>query len=188
MDVFVQLLKRHKSLVLAGVLSVTLGVTLLLMGQHPTSSPISWQVVSISSGGLSPGEEARDFMLSSTQGEKIGLAQLKGQHIGLAFVTATCPYCDKLATKLRSFNLATDQALLVICQGNREQAQRIEKAYSFAFPVLIDSTGVVNRAYKVATVPTVYLIDRTGTILNVATGWPSAWEQVQQLQDMSEGS
>ena len=71
-----------------------------------------------------------------------------------------------------------------------EGAREISEAYSFTYPVLIDSAGAVSQAYKTPGVPTVYQIDTEGNVVDLAVGWPSAWEFVRSFgrAQLSEGS
>ncbi len=78
---------------------------------------------------------------------------------------------------------------MFICTGE-EGARKISEAYSFTYPVLIDSAGAVSQAYKTPGVPTVYQIDTEGNVVDLAVGWPPAWEFVRSFgrAQLSEGS
>ena len=127
---------------------------------------------------LRPGEAAPDFALPTVQGDTVALSALQGNYTLLAFVTAECPYCQKFYKELEAFELNADQQLVFICTGEAG-ARKISGTYSFAYPVLLDSAGAISQAYKTPGVPTVYQLDAQGNVVDLAVGWPPAWEFVQ---------
>ena len=156
-------------------------VVLFLALRPPSASisPVVWTEPSANplSEVLRPGEAAPDFALPAVQGGTVALGTLQGKSTLLAFVTAKCPYCQKLNKELEAFELGADQQLVFICTGE-EGARKIREIYSFTYPVLIDSAGAISRAYKIPGVPTVYQIDTEGKVVALAVGWPPAWEFV----------
>ena len=168
-------------------------VVLFLMLRSPSASvsPVVWTEPPANpvSAVLRPGEDAPDFALPAVQGDTVALSALQGKSALLAFVNAECPYCQKLNKKLEAFELNADQQLVFICTGE-EGARNIRETYSFTYPVLIDSAGAVSQAYKTPGVPTVYQIDTEGNVVDLAVGWPSAWEFIRVFGrvPLSEGS
>lgn len=73
-----------------------------------------------------------------------------------------------------------DQGLVVLAVSIQEKADRVDawvKKHGIRFPVFLDESGVVTRAWKVTATPTVFLIDRRGRLVGKATGtkpWTSA--------------
>ncbi len=132
---------------------------------------------------------APDFALPTVQGGTMALSTLRGKSALLAFVTAECPYCQKLKKKLEAFALDADHQLVFICTGE-EGARKIRETYSFTYPVLIDSAGAVSQAYKTPGVLAVYQIDTAGKVVDLVVGWPPAWEFVRGFgrSQPSEGS
>lgn len=166
----------------------------LFLALRPSSSaiaPVVWTGPSANSlsGVLQPGEAAPDFALPTVEGDTVALSALQGKSTLLAFVTAECPYCQKLNKELEAFELNTDQQLVFICTGE-EGARKISETYSFTYPVLIDSAGAILQAYKTPGVPTVYQVDAQGKVVEFVVGWPSAWEFVRGFGRVqsSEGS
>ena len=157
-------------------------VVLFLALRPPSSaiSPVVWTKPPANpmAAVLQPGEAAPDFALPTVQGGIVELSTLQGKSALLAFVTAECPYCQKFNEELEAFTLNADQQLVFICTGE-EGARKIRETYSFAYPVLIDSAGAISQAYKTPGVPTVYQLDAQGNVVDLAVGWPPAWEFVQ---------
>ena len=164
---------------------------LVLRPASSALSPVVWTEPSANplSGVLQSGEAAPDFALPAVEGGMVALSALRGKPALLAFVTAECPYCQKLNKELEAFELSADQQLVFICAG-AEGARKISETYSFTYPVLIDSAGAISQAYKTPAVPTVYQIDTEGNVVDLAVGWPSAWDFVRGFgrPQPSEGS
>ncbi len=163
----------NKPLILAGIISGVLVIYLLSHGGGPPSSSITWTATA--QGALLPtGVEA--------PGELVHLADLKGQRIGLVFVTPTCPYCNRLEEQLEAFSLPQDRYLLVVCKGGKVDAQKIEKAHALRFSILVDSTGEAHQTYHVSSVPLVYLVDEAGMVEASARGVTDIWEAIRKLE------
>ncbi|MCY4602797.1 MAG: redoxin domain-containing protein [Gemmatimonadetes bacterium] len=93
---FVTLLRRPVVWTVTACAAVVLFLVL-----RPSSSAISsvvWTEPSANplSEVLRPGEAAPDFALPAVQGDTVALSALQGNPTLLAFVTAECPYCQKL--------------------------------------------------------------------------------------------
>ena len=166
-------------------------VFLALRPASSALSPVVWTEPSANplSKVLQPGEAAPDFALPTVEGGMVELSTLQGKSALLVFVNAECPYCQKLQKELEAFALNADQQLVFICTGE-EGARKISETYSFTYPVLIDSAGAIAQAYKTPGVPTVYQVDAAGRVVDLAVGWPPAWEFVRGFgqSQPSEGS
>ncbi|MDE2735385.1 MAG: redoxin domain-containing protein [Gemmatimonadota bacterium] len=186
---FVTLLRRPVVWTVIACAAVVLFLT--LRSPSVSISPVVWTESSANplSEVLRLGEAAPDFALPEVQGGTVALSTLQGKSALLAFVTAECPYCQKLKKKLEAFELNADQQLVFICTGE-EGARKISETYSFTYPVLIDSVGAISQAYKIPGVPAVYHIDTEGKVVDLAIGWPPVWEFVQGFGRVqpSEGS
>ena len=158
------------------VASAAVVVFLALRPSSSALSPVVWTEPAANplAEVLRPGDTAPDFALPAVQGGTVALSALQGKPALLAFVTAECPYCQKLYQKLEAFELNADQYLVFICPSE-EGARKISATYSFTYPVLIDSAGAISQAYKPPGVPAVYQIGPEGKVVDLAVGWPSAW-------------
>jgi peroxiredoxin len=169
---------RNKSIALAGSISGVMVLGLLLWHKPSIPPAVVWTTSEQMTLTLPIGAEAPGFALPTSQGETVQLADLRGRRTGLIFVTASCPYCAKLEDSLEVVGPPQDRQLLIICNGSRTDALKIEGAHSLAVPVLIDSGGVLSKTYLVKGVPQVYLLDEKGYIESIANGMPNAWEAV----------
>ncbi len=55
-------------------------------------------------------------------------------------------------------------------QENRDKVARWVKDKNVSFPVVLDRTGSVTRAYEVTATPTVYIVGRDGKMVAKAVG------------------
>ena len=167
---------------IAGLVSVVLLLALIFREKSGSPTGIVWSEADAQrSEYLSAGMDAPDFELSSVQGGHVSLSRFKGQRVGIAFVTPTCPYCDELESYLAGYDLPEGRQLLLVSQGTKDQVQQIVKNHNLAIPVLVDSAGVVAQAYQLGGVPQFYVVSEEGTIASFARGMPSVWEAVQKL-------
>ena len=175
---FVTLLRRPVVWTVMSCAAVVLFLT--LRPSASAISPVTWTKPSSNplSEVLQLGEAAPDFDLPTVEGGTVALSMLQGNPVLLAFVTAECPYCQKLKKKLEAFELNADQQLVLICTGE-DGARKIRETYSFTYPVLIDSAGAISQAYKAPGVPTVYQLNAQGNVVDWAVGWPPTWDFVQ---------
>ena len=116
------------------------------------------------------GQKAPDFSLKDMNGNPVSLSSFKGKVILLNFWATWCPPCrdeipsmDKLNRQLKDkgfmvLSVSVDRSLSAI-------ADFIKKA-PVSFPVLIDDKQKVTKSlYKVYTIPTTFLINRNGIIV-----------------------
>ena len=180
------IINKSKPVVVALAISGLLVVCLLVFDNPPMPQSISWTNTGRDTSLLPTDIAAPEFTLPTARGKEIRLADLKGKQVGLVFVTAACPYCNKLEEQLKTLSFSQDRQLLIICRGGKTDAQKIEQTHVLAFPVLVDSTGVIHQAYKVAGVPLVYIVDEEGKIMAGTTGMPGAWEMIEKFQVKGE--
>ena len=167
---------------IAGLVSVVLLLALVFKEKSEEPVGIVWSEGDTKhSEPLSAGTDAPDFELLSVQGGHVRLSRFKGQQVGLIFVTPTCPYCNDLESHLVEYNLPEERHLLLISQGTKDEVQQIVENHDLAIPVLVDSAGVVARAYQIGGVPQFYVVSEEGTIASFARGMPPVWEAVQKL-------
>ncbi|MCY4606945.1 MAG: redoxin domain-containing protein [Gemmatimonadetes bacterium] len=167
---------------IAGLVSVVLLLALIFKGQSEEPAGIVWSAGDAKRAEyLSEGTDAPDFELPSVQGGHVRLSSFKGQRVGLAFVTPTCPYCNDLERYLVEYELPEGRRLLLVCRGEKDEVQQIVENHDLAIPVLVDSAGVVAQAYQIGGVPQFYVVSEKGTISSFARGMPPVWEAVQKL-------
>ena len=171
----------QKSWKIAGLVSVILLIALMFKEKSEEPVGIVWsEGATKRSEYLSEGTDAPDFEMPSVQGGHVRLNSFKGQRVGLAFVTPTCPYCN-LERYLVEYELPKGRQLLLVSRGTKDEVQQIVENHDLAIPVLVDSAGVVAQAYQIGGVPQSYVVSEEGGIASFARGMPLVWEAVQKL-------
>jgi peroxiredoxin len=121
------------------------------------------------------GKEAEDFTLKDLDGNDVSLSSFRGKVVLLNFWASWCPYCRKERAELNNLQKEYDGKNLVIISvsGDRSlvKLQQYIKKNPVDFIVLSDSDGEVSESYGVRALPTNFLIDRQGRILNKFSGY-----------------
>ena len=121
---------------------------------------------------------APDFSLPDHGGNKKSLKDYRGKVVFLAFWATWCEYCREeipaMESLYRDFKGKGLEIVAVNIKDKREDALAFIKKHRISYPVLMDPEGDVGALYGAFATPTVYLIDRKGTVL--ARQWgPAGW-------------
>lgn len=123
------------------------------------------------------GEQAPAFELKDLDGKTVKLSDYKGKIVVLDWFNPDCPVCamhykansvQNLAKKFSDKNVV----FLAINSGGKgmqgtgvERNASAKKDWNIAFPVLLDESGTVGKAYGAKTTPHCYVIDAKGTLV-----------------------
>jgi thiol-disulfide isomerase/thioredoxin len=115
------------------------------------------------------------FSLPSAGGNAIALEKLRGQVVYLDFWASWCgpcrrsfPWMSELQERYR------DRGLVIVAinvDKKRADAERFLQTNSARFTVLFDPEGSTPLAYDVVGMPSSYLIDRRGMIVDLEPGF-----------------
>ena len=120
---------------------------------------------------------APDFILTTTDGERIQLSALRGQPVVLNFWATWCPPCRAEMSALETLWQSNKSAdLLVIGVDQGENAATVERfaqgIVNTTFPLLLDMRREVGAEYGVRALPTTVFIDAEGRIRDIKVGGP----------------
>lgn len=121
--------------------------------------------------------QAQEFALATTSGKSVALSQtLKRGPAVLAFFKVGCPVCQyafPYIERLWQIHKTEPVSFIGISQDNLADTEAFMEKYGVTFPVVLDdSRGYkVSNAYMLTNVPTVYLVDRDGSIRVSSVGW-----------------
>lgn len=125
--------------------------------------------------GLEKGMRAPNFTLTSTDGEEVSLSDFLGKKVLLNFWATWCPPCRAEMPDMQRFY--EDQEDVVVLGVNltetRNEAEDVYpfiEAFEITFPILLDEKSRVSFLYNIQPLPTSFLINRDGTIHNIAYG------------------
>lgn len=118
---------------------------------------------------------APDFTLKDLQGNRISLRDLRGKVIFLNFWATWCPPCRlEMPTMEELHKEFGSQGLVILAVNHREDAEEIKPFYGqhqLTFTALLDEEGKVFDLYSAWSLPTTFLINRSGEIVGRVVGY-----------------
>lgn len=147
------------------------------------------------SEGVFPGDKAYDFTLEDMNGTEVSLSDYEGKVVFLNFWASWCPPCQAEMPYIQGiYNKYKDSEEVAILTVNITKSEKNgvsdtieymeEKEYNF--PVLLDKDGEVSIKYRVANIPTTYIIDKDGIIYNYVVGPMSEDRMLEQIEKAME--
>jgi len=124
---------------------------------------------------IEPGTKAPEFSLPTIAGGTLSLSELltDGPAV-LFFYKHECPVCQMAAPYLQKLKDAYGASLAVaaVAQDDPAEAAGFAHRHGLTFPVLVDYPAyAVSRQYGLTTVPTTFLVDRSGVVLQTVLAW-----------------
>lgn len=114
------------------------------------------------------GRTAPDFALPAVVGSNVRLSEYRGQAVIISFWSSRCSVCarqlallDRLYSTYRSAGLVV---LAVSVDDEPMHAEQYARTHTTSFPLLLDTTKAVSRAYAIDRLPSTVLIDRSGVV------------------------
>jgi peroxiredoxin len=90
----------------------------------------------------------------------------------LFFYKVTCPVCQMAAPKVQGFEQAYPGRIVGIGQDPAEKLAAFRDRFGMAFRSLVDAPPYdVSNAYGIEVVPTTFLVDADGMILDAVESW-----------------
>ncbi len=118
------------------------------------------------------GDQAPNFVLEDMEGNKVELADLKGKGVFLNFWGTWCEPCKEEMPYMQSqYEIFKDRGVEIVAVNVSETelaVNRFANTYGLTFPIVIDN-GEVLDAYGVNPLPTTFLIDKDGKIVDKIT-------------------
>lgn len=112
--------------------------------------------------------EAPPIELSTLDGQRLALSDLKGKVLVVNFWATWCEPCiDEMPSMQRLQEALSGQPFEIVAVNYQEGEPRIRsflQKVPVTFPILRDTDGGVARMWKVRIFPTSFVIDRTGSI------------------------
>lgn len=133
-----------------------------------------------------PGSLAPDFRLERLEGGQTRLAEIAAHGPALlVFFKITCPVCQMTLPYLDRLHTA-GLPVYGISQDDADDTREFMREYEVGFPMLLDSAGddyPASNAYRISSVPTLFLVERNGTLARVIEGWQKA--EIERLGDLA---
>lgn len=140
----------------------------------------AWIGITLVGGRLLPeGSVAPAFSLPRVGGGTLSLEELKGKVVVLDFWSIGCPPCLEALPEVASVwrRMEPRGAVVVGVNAGGESAAdaaAFAKERGIDWPLVIDGDGAVSRAYRVTSLPALYVIGKDGTVAASRSGGWSA--------------
>jgi peroxiredoxin len=119
------------------------------------------------------GDEAPNFILTDINGNNVQLSDYKGKGVFLNFWGTWCKPCEKEMPYMNNqYKVYKEQGVEILAVNVGETKLAVEKfvkKYDLQFPTLLDNDGQVLEAYGVNPLPTTFLINKDGKIIEKIT-------------------
>ena len=132
-------------------------------------------VLPLSVQATGPGSPAPALVLPDAAGQSVALESLRGKVVYVDFWASWCgpckrsfPWMNEMAQKYRAKGFAI---VAVNLDRKREDADRFLKATPADFTIVFDPAGTTPAAWQVKGMPSSYLVDATGKVLMVESGF-----------------
>src|ERR1051325_4320462 len=124
---------------------------------------------------LEAGARAPEFRLPLLYGGDAALHDLISDGpVLVAFYKVTCPICQLTFPFLERLHLTGALRIYGISQNEPDDTREFNQEFGVTFPTLLDEEDggfAVSNAFGISSVPSLFLIDRDGTIARVIEGW-----------------
>ena len=158
---------------LAGALR-QLGLIQLRLGDDPGAL--------ITDTGLERGAQAPDFIAANSETEEpVTLSELPAAPRLLVFASPGCLSCRELIPGLNEVRKTRQGEFdfLVVCRGDIESCRAFGRMNRLEAPMVVDTTGQIEKDYLVTLTPFAYLLDHEGNV--VIRGVANDWRQLESL-------
>ena len=169
--------KRHLiSAALIFITLVVLGILILSSGEKgKIKSGVDTKQANSIREGIYEGEIAPDFTLKDLNGVEKSLKEFRGKVVLLNFWATWCSPCRiEIPSMVELYKRYKDKGLEIIGVNldklGRSGVEQFSKEYNISFPVLLDPAGKVGTNYGIVALPTTFILDREGKILERVTG------------------
>jgi peroxiredoxin len=151
------------------------GAAWILFSADRTGTSTSGQIPAPQTGFLAP-----DFELKTPAGDSVKLSDLRGKAVLVNLWATWCPPCRaEMQTIEEVYNEYKEQGFTVLAVNMTYQDSPLEimpfvESQGLTYPILLDETGDIAKAYQLKSLPSSYFIDRNGMINEVVIGGPMA--------------
>ena len=124
---------------------------------------------------LQTGARAPEFRLARLDGGETSLGDLIANGpVLLAFFKISCPVCQLTFPFLERLHVAGTLPIYGVSQNDDKHTREFNQRFGVTFPTLLDreeNDFAASNAFGLSSVPTLFLIERDGTIARVIEGW-----------------
>lgn len=150
------------------------GAVLEQAGELAPARPAS-EVYSLTTGVVSVGDNAPDFILSDLSGQSLRLSDFRGQPVILNFWATWCPPCRvEMPDLQRAYLEYAEDDLVILALDQNEPAETVAPFFydemKLTFTPLLDINGAIAGMYGVFNFPTSIFVNGDGQVTAVHRG------------------
>lgn len=123
--------------------------------------------------GTEIGMEAPSFTLLNLNNKKVSLSDYRGQKVFLNFWATWCPPCRKEMPDLQKLSEEYENEIAVLAVNIGESKSAVVNFMienNLDLPVLLDNDKATAQNYLVRAIPTTYILDENGVIIEKSFG------------------
>jgi peroxiredoxin len=114
-------------------------------------------------------DRASDFGLPDLSGKSVKLSSFRGKTVLLNFWASWCPPCRSEMPDLQKLSERLKKSKFILLAVNLERDPKAVRSFMndnhYTFPVLMDAEGKAAQLYAVTAIPTTFLIDKQGRVV-----------------------
>lgn len=151
------------------------GLAWILISADRSDASTAGQIPAPQQGFLAP-----DFELKTPEGGIVKLSDLRGQAVLVNLWATWCPPCRaEMQSIEKVYQEYKDQGFTVLAvnmtyQDDPSAVMPFVNEQKLNFPILLDETSAMSKAYQLRSLPSSYFIGRDGVINEVVIGGPMA--------------
>ena len=175
--------KKSKLVGILGIISVLAMVLVVGISIKHDTQVMASDIASV--GSLAP-----DFILKDLDGKKVRLSDYRGKIVFLNFWATWCPPCRAEMPSMEKLNgkmNGTDFIIFAVSidTSSPERVANFIEKNGYTFDILHDSDQAVAKNYLVMGIPTTYIIDKKGIIVEKSVG-AEMWDTEDRIEKMYE--
>jgi cytochrome c biogenesis protein CcmG/thiol:disulfide interchange protein DsbE len=158
---------------LAYAIVLTLGLVWIYLSADKNAASLTGTTAAPQVGFLAP-----DFSLPTASGETIRLSDLRGKAVLVNLWATWCPPCRaEMPAIEKVYNEYKEEGLVVLAvnmtyQDTASAVMPFAQEHGLTFPILLDESAIVGRAYQLRSLPSSFFITREGIVNEVVIGGP----------------
>lgn len=135
------------------------------------------------------GSKAPDFILKTSDGKTLQLAGLKGKVVVVNFWATWCGPCRaEMPGFLQAYDKLKQKGLeivgIALDEGGWDDVSPFVKKMNVKYPIVLGNTSVTNAYGGIDAIPSTFIIDRQGNLVDKHVGYMSKDEFEKKLKDL----
>ncbi|MGM7703576.1 peroxiredoxin family protein [Pseudalkalibacillus sp. Hm43] len=136
--------------------------------------------------GIAIGDRAPEFELATLDGQQVRLSDYRGKRVVVNVWATWCPPCQaEIPEMVKFYEEYSNQDIEILAVNMTNSEKKVEDVKQFAdeyginFPILMDQEAEVASTYQAFTIPTTFIIDNAGIIVEKIAG-PMSYEWMEK--------